>query len=99
MTTRAERKRKRRGKQRKAPEAKISNRAIDDLAWKFARAMAKLPRREHVNQKVITHDKVLGCIPYNSQYGYQWCIGCFYENCCTKEIQWRVQENGKLTRY
>lgn len=91
-------KKRRKVKQRK-PKKIDTN--LNELAWAFARAVAKLPRRQHVNQTIINSEGTRGCIPYNGLYDYQWCIGCFYEVGCMKlkdPPQWTLNDDGTLIR-
>lgn len=70
---------------------------LDSLAWALARKMTKRPRRYPANDKFI-RGKKLGCFTFTDII--QYCdSSCFYLNCCSKVIQWRLSENGKLTPY
>lgn len=58
MTSRKERKQKRKAKRVKKP--KISNKELDELAWSMARAMAKLPSRPFQGDMIINHLNEIG---------------------------------------
>ena len=80
--TRKQRKRMRRRK----PEnfiSKTMKRKISDWAWKMARLMTKMPRREDQGKAYICPlCKRAYCIGYNNTEGY--CRGCYYEKGCLK---------------
>jgi len=87
-----------RKKRKQARKLRHQQEAIMDSTDKIARALAKqiakLPPREHQNNKVLVDGK-LGCIPFGQQQGYKYCKDCHAKEYCTKEVKWIVT-NGEF---
>ena len=73
--------------QRKVRTVKKEKDNINELAWKFARAMAKIPvDKSNCNHKVWCKEcKQAYCLGFDMVD--QFCRDCFYKNGCVKEIQ------------
>ena len=80
-------KRKQARKLRTQPKQPTSE--INKLARHWANLIAKLPPREHQNNKVLVDGK-LGCIPFGQYAGYIYCKECRAKDYCTKEVKWIV---------